>query len=173
MTKLRASMGSVDLSLSEDPDLLEAAGSLALAHGQLELMLRMTIRTLAEITVDEALSATQKSKNWELRKCVHSIFNKKTKDMQLRLKLKSIIGTCERLSEERNRLLHNTWAIAPDGSVVTKGPDHAWGPASKPNDLRKLASEISDVVATLNHARLQGFIRQVCDASQDAPGPDN
>ncbi len=54
-------MGIVDLSLPEDPALLEAAGRVALAHGQLELILRMTIKTLAGLSVDEALNATQNS----------------------------------------------------------------------------------------------------------------
>jgi hypothetical protein len=170
MTRLRASMGSVDLSLPEDPGLLEAAGRVALAHGQLELMLRMTIKTLAGLTVEEVLDATPRSKNWELRRDIVSLFNKKTKDTSLRLRLRAIMGKCESLSSERNRLLHNTWALAPDGSVVTKGPNHAWGQAATPKDLCKLAAQTSDVVATLNRERLEGFIRQVCDASQDAGG---
>ncbi len=107
-------MGIVDLSLPEDPALLKAAGRVALAHGQLELILRMTIKTLAGLSVDEALNATQNSKNWELRRDIISLFNNKTKDPVLRYKLKAIIGKCEQLSKEQNRLLHNAWAIAPD-----------------------------------------------------------
>jgi hypothetical protein len=163
-------MGSVNLQLPDEPGLLEAAGRVALAHGQLELMLRMTVKTLAGLTVKEALNATEKSKNWELRKDIVSLFNNKTKDPSLRLKLKAILGDCGRLSDERNRLLHNAWALAVDGSVVSKGPDHAWGSAAGPDDLDELASEISGAVANLNRERLRGFIRQVCDNSQNASG---
>jgi hypothetical protein len=151
-------MSSINLSLPEDLDLLEAAGRVALAHGQLELMLRMTIKTLAGLSIEEALSATQSGKNWELRRDTVALFNGKTKDISLRLKLRAIVGKCERLSNERNRLLHNAWELAADGSVVTTGPNHAWGHAATPDDLRKLASEISNVVATLNRERLEGFI---------------
>ena len=160
-------MGSVALKLPDDPDLMQAAGGVALAHSQLELMLRMTIKTLAGLTVREALDATETSKNWELRKSITSLFNSKTKDPALRLKLQAILGKCQRLSEQRNRLLHNAWAITNDGSLVTKGPDHAWGPAVTADELAKLASEIVDMVADLNHERLKGFIQQICKASKD------
>src|SRR5438445_745732 len=110
MALMRASIGSVDLSLPSIPGLLEAAGRVALAHGQLELMLRMTIKTLGNVKVKEALDATASSKNWELRKQIISLFNGKTKDPALRLKLRAILGACERLSDKRNRLLHNAWA---------------------------------------------------------------
>ena len=166
MAKMRASMGMVNLSLPDDTRLLEAAGRVALAHGQLELMLRMTIKTLTGLTVDEALYATENSKNWELRKDIIRLFNKKTNDPVLRYKLKSILGKCEQLSKDRKRLLHNAWAISPEGSVVTKGDKHAWGPAAQPDDLQSLASEISNQVNELNEARLRGFIRSVCESEK-------
>lgn len=162
MTQLRASMGKVKLSLPGDRGLLEAAGRVALAHGQLELMLRMTVKTLSGLTVDEALNATEKTKNWELRKEIVGLFNSKTTDRALRLKMKAMLGKCEQLSEVRNRLLHNAWAISPDGSVIMKGDRHAWGPAATENDLNELAQEIATEVNNLNSARLSGFIHQVC-----------
>ena len=162
MTQLRASMGQVNLSLPGDSELLEAAGRVALAHGQLELMLRMTVKTLSGLTVDEALNATEKTKNWELRKEIIGLFNSKTTDRPLRPKLKAMLGKCEQLSESRNRLLHNAWAISPDGSVMMKGDRHAWGPAATVEDLNKLAQEIAAEVKNLNDTRLSGFIREVC-----------
>src|SRR2546423_598000 len=140
-TQLRASAGSVNLELPDTPGLLEAAGRVALAHGHLELMLRMTVKTLAELTVKQALNATEKTKAWELRAEILSLFKSKAKDPALRMKMKAVLGNCERLSDQRNRLLHNAWAIGPDGSVVTKGPTHAWGKAPTADDLNKLAAD--------------------------------
>ena len=168
MPQLRASMGMVNLSLPEDPELLEAAGRVALAHGQLELMLRMTIKTLTGLSVDEALNATEKSKNWELRRDIIQLFNKKTNDPVIRYKLKAIIGKCEQLSDERNRLLHNAWAIGTDGSILMKGEKHAWGPAASPESLRELASQINVQVNVLNNERLKGFIKEVFEGSGQA-----
>lgn len=157
-------MGHVTLDFPGDQALLEAAGKVSLAHGQLELMLRMTIKPLSGFSVQDALDATAKNKNWELRRDIERLFRKKTKDVQMHLKLKSLLNPCERLSEQRNKLLHNAWAIAQDGSVVTKGERHAWGPAPTAHDLTELASEIKRYVGLLNEARLTGFISEVCQS---------
>jgi hypothetical protein len=169
MTKLRGSLGSVALEFSGDRGLLEAAGKISLAHGQLELMLRMTIKTLTGLSVQDALDATVNSKTWELRKDIVKLFRQKTNDVTLQYKLKSLLGRCEQLSEQRNKLLHNAWAIAPDGSVVTKGEKHAWGIAPSADELNSLASEIKKCVELLNEARLNGFIRDAYNASTNSP----
>jgi len=155
-------MGHVNLALPGDGELLKAAGRVALAHGQLELMLRMTIKSLSGLTVREALDATQRSKNWELREEILRLFKSKTADPTLRLKLKALLGRCEQVSDDRNRLLHNAWALAADGSVVMKGDKHAWGPAATVSDLDMLAEDIASIVNELNQVRLSGFIRSVC-----------
>lgn len=162
MAKLRASMGMVNLGLPGDDELLSAAGRVALAHGQLELMLRMTIKTLSGLTVDEALNATNRVQNSQLRDEIVALFKRKTSDPAERLRLKATLGKCEQLSDQRNRLLHNAWALHEDGSVVMKGERHAWGAAAKAEDMNQLAQEISEVVDELNESRLRGFIREVC-----------
>ena len=81
-------MSSVTLQLPDDQELIKAAGCVALAHGQLELMLRMTIKTLAGATVQEALDATARSKNWELREEIKKHFNSKTKAPDFTIKVK-------------------------------------------------------------------------------------
>lgn len=166
MTELRASIGSVVLDFPGDTALLEAAGKVSLVHGQLELMLRMTIKTLSGLSLQDALSATAKTKNWELRRDIEKLFRQKTKDVTLYYKLKALLSRCEELSEQRNKLLHNAWAIAPDGSVVTKGERHAWGKAPTADDLNRLASEINNHVGLLNEARLNGFIGDVCKSGK-------
>lgn len=162
MTQLRASMGSVALNLPDDAEVLISAGSLALAHGQLELMLRMTIKSLSGLSVREALNATERMKNSDLRKQIDQLFRDKTQDKTLRLKLRAILQECENASDKRNRLLHNAWALGEDGSVVTKGPEHAWGPAPTSEEIMQMANEIGALTETLNRARLEGFIREVC-----------
>ena len=46
-------MGNVVLDLPGDNALLEAAGRVALMHGQLELMLRMTVKTLTGLEMSK------------------------------------------------------------------------------------------------------------------------
>lgn len=161
MAKLRQSMEMVDLSLPEDDALLAAAGRVALAHAQLELMLRMVVKSLSGLTVREALDATRDHKSWELRKEIKGLVNQKTRSKETRLKVRADLGKCKSLSDRRNELLHNAWGIAEDGSVVANGPTHAWGEAPSAGDLNALAKEITAQVTALNDARLKGFIRDI------------
>lgn len=162
MTTLRKSMGFVTLDFPDEPGLLEAAGKVALAHGQLELMLRMTIKSLDGLDVRDALTLTHNMKNWQLRKAIEDKFCKRTRDPALHARLRTILRECKDLSDHRNLLLHNAWAIAFDGSIVTKGETHAWGPAPNADELTTLATKIKQCVAILNEARLVGFIKDVC-----------
>jgi len=126
----------------------------------------MIIKTLTGSSVQDALVATAKTKTWELRSDIGKLFRQKTAATTLRNKLKALLASCEELSEERNKLLHNAWAIAPDGSVVTKGHTHAWGPVPTVGELNELAAEIHTLVKSLNDARLRGFIRDVCKSDK-------
>ncbi len=49
--QLTTATGHVILELPGDDQLLMAAGRVALAHGQLELMLRMVVKSLSGLTV--------------------------------------------------------------------------------------------------------------------------
>ena len=166
MANMRQSLGSVNLALPNDPELLKAAGAVGLAHGQLELMLRMTVKSLSGLTIEQALDATEDAKNWELRRQIERLFKQKTTNEVLRLRIKAILKNCERLSAQRNKLLHNAWAISEDGSIVTQGEKHAWGPAATVDDLQQLAHDIYGLVSELNDARLRGFIKELIGAAK-------
>lgn len=153
----------VQLELPGNDLLLTAAGRVALAHGQLEQTLRMTFKTLSNLTVKQALDATAGMKNWELRNEASKLFKQHTVDHVLRAKFRALIGECERLSEQRNTLIHNAWAIAEDGSIVVKSKSHRWTKAPSADDLNGLAEDISDLVIRLNEARLRGFIHEVTE----------
>ena len=165
MAKLRQLMDLVDLSLPEDDALLAAAGRVALAHGQLELMLRMVVKSLSGLTAREALDATRGHKAWQLRDEIKGLVKEKTKNRATRLRIGSALGKCKELSDRRNEMLHNAWGIDESGSIVVKGPNHIWGKAATANDLDELAKEITAQVTELNNARLEGFIKDIWEES--------
>jgi len=125
----------------------------------------MTYKTLSNLAVKEALDATAGMKNWQLRDETKKLFNQHTRDRVLRARLQAILGECRRLSERRNDLIHNAWAIAGDGSAVVKSPDHQWMPAPTSEDLNQLALEITELTERLNRERLHGFIQDVVSAA--------
>ena len=151
----------VFMKLPGDDLLLAAAGKVALTHGQLEMTLRMTIKTLSRLSVREAMNATRGLKNWKLREETNKLFKHYTRDPVLRTRMNAILGNCKRLSEKRNQFIHQLWALDQDGSVVVKGSEDVWGPPPSVDDLTALAEEISTQAKGLNWERLNGFIGEV------------
>lgn len=56
--------------IPEDKELVAAYGELSLLHEHLDHVLRMTIKTLARLEVNEALDATVHDGSWRLRECI-------------------------------------------------------------------------------------------------------
>ncbi len=151
-------MGFINLKIPVDEDLLRAAGKVAIAHANLEHILRMTVKTLAKLTVQTALDATQNDKMHELRKCIFKLFRQLNPKEELIIKLKALLRRSEKLSEERNSLLHRPWAVDEDRTWVIKDEDHNWGNPPKAQTLEDLAQKIESFAEELNHERLKGFL---------------
>ena len=95
----------VSLAIPTDVELLQAAGRVALAHGQLEQILRMTVKSLSGLSIQEAMDATAPMKAYELREKIKKLFKQKSCDESAKTKLDALLNKAKRFSEERNRLL--------------------------------------------------------------------
>lgn len=157
----RRNVSMILLELPEDPKLLQAIGRVAVAHGQLEYILRMTIKVLSGLSVQEALDATSKKGVYDLRKKIKKLFEQKSANEVAKTKLDALLGKAERLSNKRNRLIHRPWAKDAHGKWVVKEEDHVWGPPPSAEELNQLAEGIWKIVIDLNTARLKGFIEKV------------
>lgn len=153
------------LVLPDDVELLKAAGRVAFAHGQLELALQMTVKTLAGISVREALDATDTMKAYELREKIKKLFRQKTKNEVSKSKLDALLNKAKRLSERRNKFIHRPWAKNAQGEWVVKDEEHEWGPPPSVEELNLLASDISQAMNEFNDARLRGFVKEVASGS--------
>ena len=60
-------------ALPEDPQVLAAVGKIALRHGQLDYALKMAVRSLAGITIREAIDATARQSSRDLRERVRRL----------------------------------------------------------------------------------------------------
>ena len=145
----------------EDNAILCAVAKIAVAHGHLEYILKMTIRSLAQMSIHEVLDATEYVSARELREIIKRLFKKKTKDDQLRLKLSALLTEAGRLTEKRNGLIHRPWAQDVEGDLIIKGDDHHWEPLPPANELEELATSIYDLIRRINHERMSGFIYDV------------
>lgn len=157
---------SVWMRIPSDPKLLQAAGKVAIAHGHLEHILRMMVKTLARLDIDSALYATQNVGVSELRNTVKKLFKSVCSDEVPKQKLAALLGRSAVLTKKRNELIHRAWGQTDDDAWVVKGEHHDWGAPPTPDELESLAAEIADVTSRINTERLEGFIR---DAVSRAP----
>ena len=155
----------VSLEMPADPELLKAAGRVALAHGQLELVLCMTVKSLSELSVQEALDETATMKAYELREKIKQLFKQKRSDELAKIKLDALVNKAKRLSDKRNSLIHRPWAKDNRGQWVVKAEDHIWGKPPSIDQLNQLAEDIFESAIELNTARLSGFIKKALSGS--------
>lgn len=156
----------VSLAIPTDAELLQAAGRVALAHGQLEQILRMTVKSLSGLSIQETLDATAEMKSYQLREKIKKLFKQESCDESQKTKLDAILNKTKRLSDKRNHLIHRPWAKDGQGQWVVKEDDHAWGQPPSAQVLNQLADEIFQAAVELNTARLNGFIKEAISGSR-------
>jgi hypothetical protein len=146
-----------------DPEQLQAWGEVMLRHSHLDYILRMTIKTLAGVQVNEALDATRFTPSSELRQRVRRLARSAIGEGAALLKVEALLERCRQVTESRNNLVHNIVARELDGELKVRTSDHQWQDAPAAADLRDLAAKIGTLTLELNTARLQGFLKAALD----------
>ena len=152
---------AASLHAPDDPSLLQAIARVAIAHGHLEHVLKMTIRKLAGLTIVEVLDATSFSSMRDLRDRAKKLFGQKCSDEEDRLRFASLLERGQRLSRRRNELIHRPLGLSIEGEWVVKGDDHYWGSAPTVQDLERLADDIDCLIRDLNSSHERGFVARV------------
>ncbi|MGE0467039.1 MAG: hypothetical protein AB7P44_11405 [Steroidobacteraceae bacterium] len=141
--------------------MLAALGEVSIRHGFLDLILRRTIKTLANVTVVEVDKALARSGASEMRGMIERLAKRRLgKGHSAVLRLKAILFDCERASSKRNQFTHEPWAKFLDGDAVLYHHTGETLPMPTAAELRQLANEILRVATALNEARLQGFLME-------------
>lgn len=149
------------LSIPRHAGLVESLGRLGIAHTHLELILKYTVKTIAGLSVKEALDATYGERISDVRKRVRKLFMEKKPHASNESKLDALLGEAQRLSEKRNGLLHSAWSETEAGETILKGEDYQWEAAPTKQQVDKATAEILALVEKINTARLNGFIHDV------------
>ena len=148
-------------SVPKDKDYLAALGTVSVRHAQLEHILRMTIKTLAGVSLAEMLDATEYQGPGRLRERIGKLAQSKLKEGQALIKLQAIMRRCERASEKRNNLVHGVIAedFDRDGELLHVR-SHGLEELPKVTALYSLAAELVQLTKELNAARLEGFLAE-------------
>src|SRR5262245_51305436 len=116
----------ITFGIPDDECLLSALGELTIRHGQLDYTLRMTIKTIAGLSIEESLDATSRVGAAALRKRVAKLAKKRFGEGEVFLKLEAILNRARRLTELRNRMIHSLWGHDIEGTPVLRNEDHSW-----------------------------------------------
>ena len=144
-----------------DQDVLAALGEVSIRHGFLDLTLRRTIKTLANVSISEVDKALARTGAGEMRGMIERLARRRLgKDHPAVLRLKAILFDCGQVTERRNQLTHEPWAKFLDGDAVLYQNTGKTLPMPIAQELRSLAKEILDLALTLNGARQEGFLRE-------------
>ena len=141
-----------------DKELLAAFGELTLRHEHLNHILRMTIKTLAQLEITEALDATAYESSSELRRRINKLARQRLGEGKPLLQLQALLERCKRATDMRNEYVHSVWAQELDGEPARQSSDNNWQPLPTTPELKGLGTEILDLTRALNHARLEGFL---------------
>lgn len=136
-------------------------------------MLRMTIKTLAELSVDDALDATQNNSSSALRERIRKLARQTIGEGPALLRLEAILERCHRATEKRNELIHSIVGRELDGEIaMLQKRDRTWAPVPPADDVKALAHEIISLAKELNEARRRGFLAEALKSRKKKLGTE-
>jgi hypothetical protein len=146
--------------LPDDPEFLSAYGRVSIRHAQLDYSLKLTLKSVSGVAVEEAIRATAFANSMSLRKRIQKLAKLRFGEGATLVRLQAILERCRQVTERRNRLIHGVVANNLE-RVDPHVRDHQGrAPLPTPAELNALANEIYAVCAELNDARLAGFLFQ-------------
>ena len=153
----------ITFHVPKDKELLPALKVVTLRHEHLNNILKMTIKSIADITPEEAFYALKYEGSRSLRQRINKLGNKELGESKALLKLQAILGRAEIVTEKRNKFIHELWAKKLDGHSEIMAVPGELHPLPTVEELEKLANEITEIIQKSNEARLGGFIKERLD----------
>lgn len=152
----------------EDESYNAAYGIVMMRHSQLDYIMRMAIRTFADLSIEEALDATVRDGSSSLRETVLKVARKRIGEGTPLLKLRAFLERAKRATEKRNSLAHALVVKMRDddtGEPKVKTQFHQFESMQPLSILEALSDELVELTNELNVARLRGFIWEAIQAS--------
>ena len=151
---------TITLDTPTDPALLAAVGKIAICHGRLDYILRMTVKSILNVSKREALDATDRQGSRELRKRVRKLAKQKFGESETLVRLDALLTKSRQATDRRNELLHNLWAYDWDRGPVIRDDDHTFRRVPAVAELDALADKLAIIASELLEAQLNGFLKE-------------
>jgi hypothetical protein len=149
----------ISLGLPKDPAVIVAIGKLAIRHGQLDHGLKLTIRSIRRISVEQALTDTKRKSPDQLQALVAEHARERFGEAPALVRIRELLHRSRHATDHRNSVLDDLWAAESDRALshAPEGPRIA--------DLEAVADSLFSVVKELDHERHHGWLHEATEAS--------
>lgn len=154
----------ISFHVPKDKDLLSVLGVLTLRHEHMNHILKMTIKSLAGLTPEEAANALRFEGARSLRQRISKLAKRELGEGKPLLKLQSLLGRAGNLTDKRNNYVHGIWAKELDGDAGILDVPGEMAPLPTVSDLEKLGDDIEELTIELNQARLDGWLKDAINS---------
>lgn len=164
---------TITVHVPEDAEFLKGVARVTICHAHLDHSLRMCIKSLAGLSAQDALEATEYEGSRTLRDRIRKLARMRLGEGQALLKVQALMKRCEDLTEQRNPLAHSVIALhhysgSTSPIAMRWMADRSWESLPSADELNKLADALTATASELHHARLNGWLSE---ALQKRPLP--
>jgi len=147
----------VDYVIPRQPAFLAAVGEVALLQSQLDRALRLTIKSVANIDLPQALVSTKFDGSASLRRRIDKAAKKRLgKGIALR-RLRALLKRCRRATEKRNELVHAVWFRNIGSKTIKRTDGRTTKHRPSVTQVRSLAKQLDRLAEELNAAPHEGI----------------
>jgi hypothetical protein len=156
-----AATEAIVFHVPENPEWLQAFGRVSVVHTHLDHILRMLLKSLAGVSIEAALLATENEASAALRDRAKKIARQQLGEGAALLNLQALLERCKRVTTQRNDWIHTV--IASDW-LDTEAMRYREGRPSEPlptvEQLDCLTEEMQRLIRDINSARLGGWLAE-------------
>jgi hypothetical protein len=154
----------ISLGLPKDPAVLVAIGKVAIRHGQLDQGLKLAIRNLRGISIEQTLAETKRKSSHQLRALIEEHARDRFGEAPILVRIRELLHMSRQATDHRNSVLGDFWAGKSE-SVPDRAPERKPRGSPRVAELEAVAENLFSVVKRLDHERHRGCLHDTTEAS--------
>jgi hypothetical protein len=154
----------ISLGLPSDPSEVVAIGKVAIRHGQLDHGLKLTIKSIRGISVEQALAETKRKSVYQLQALVEEHARDRFGEAPILVRIRKLLHLSRQATDHRNSVLTELWATESGGAPY-RAPERKPTASPRVAELEAVAGNLFSVVTELDHERHRGCLHETTEAS--------
>jgi hypothetical protein len=153
----------ISLGLPSDPSEVVAIGKVAIRHGQLDHGLKLTIRSIRGISVEQALAETKRKSLHQLQALVEEHARDRFGEAPILVRIRELLHMSRQATDHRNSVLGDFWAAESDSAPI-HAPKKKSRASPRVAELEAVADNLFSVVKELDHERHRGCLHEATES---------